>query len=311
MSGPERPAKAAALVDVPAPAAPSVLSRRRMSHSAQPNQRTILGIRRGLCNVSAVIIYSPSNSDIARRDDLSCPNPTIRGFLLSPRTRTPQFAQAVATKTRPDGDLYPADIRSDTRLYPVYKTSCAFTVAQQKRPGGLISAAAFDVIATILQAPGASKVAAVQKCQAIAEIFNASRSLLEAMHQLQCRDPHSMIMCYLILACYTRLLHIFKSLIVALHGNASYAKNERLDCPPSLIELHLVLLVQFIMQLSSCLQHDTKAYFSLVDSRSDSEGIEGVRSPFDTYQAAGLEGVSQLEGSTRDKLKQLQDMIQG
>ncbi|MCJ1332599.1 hypothetical protein MMC10_009292 [Thelotrema lepadinum] len=129
-------------------------------------------------------------------------------------------------------------------------------------------------------------------------------------------SSHSVVICYLVLACYTRLLHIYGTFITALHHDASRAKRIGSGSPPSSVELRLVLLVQLIVHLLDSLQQVMIAYFSEASDRNNSEGTTktsyNLRTPLGNADPKwpGLERISQLEVDIRHKLQQLQKTMQ-
>jgi hypothetical protein len=244
----------------------------------------------------------------------------------------------------------------NVRLYPVYKASCSFAEAQKSHSGAVFSAATFHIMTTLLEESTPTQ----QKCTAISETFNASRSLLNIVHQLQatCASPkriqvytsnsqsqtpatsrtgldsgrsessdpseppgpsslgspvvmdsiaergsHNLAIGYLILACYTRLLHIYHTLITALHYDACHAKGIESNPSPSLAQLRLILVVQLITHLLDGLRDAVAAYFSQVDDPLDPSVL--------LANQASLKTVSKLEVDIQDKIKQLNEVLRG
>ncbi|PQE06105.1 Nonribosomal peptide synthetase 14 protein [Rutstroemia sp. NJR-2017a BBW] len=244
----------------------------------------------------------------------------------------------------------------NARLYPVYKASCSFAEAQKSHSGALFSAATFHILTTLLE----ESTPLQQKCNAISETFNASRSLLNIVHQLQAtsasskrmhdyaansqsqspasirtmldsqrsessdtsessgpssmgspvamdgiaeRGSHNLVIGYSILACYARLLHIYHTLITALHYDASHAKGIESIPSPSLAELRLILVVQLISHLLNGLREAVAAYFSHVDDPLDPSVL--------LANQASLKTVSNLEVDIQDKIKQLSEVLRG
>lgn len=126
--------------------------------------------------------------------------------------------------------------------------------------------------------------------------------------------PHSISVCYLILACYTRLLHIYSTLITVLHDDVPRVKPVDSRSPrPWMVELRIFLLVQFITQLFERMQQVIKEYLSEVDHRldmakmlaADHSSRDWQRDPSDE-NLLGLGNVAEMERTVRNKLKQLQ-----
>ncbi|KAI9687446.1 MAG: hypothetical protein M1822_002055 [Bathelium mastoideum] len=288
----------------------------------------------------------------------------------------------------------------NARLYPVYRTSCCFGAAQQKYAGPLISAAAFDAVTTLLNGSTTITTQNLQKCNAMYELFNASRSLLDIIHRLQASttslaaaprmlnrvrplqgsadaatdavindsgrpgsplsrpsltpdpsalpsqtilpdttDPgdgqagpqfdrsfsfvrldtaetgsHDVVMCHLISACYVRLLHIYGTLISALHHDAFRTKDNRSEVLPSPDEIRLVLLAQVIAHLVDRLQQATKAYFTQANGQCHADAAMGSELSPPTLQDANRADqnlISRLEDSVKENLEQLRTLLHG
>nr|ANM86655.1 hypothetical protein [Cladonia uncialis subsp. uncialis]AUW30911.1 hypothetical protein [Cladonia uncialis subsp. uncialis] len=98
---------------------------------------------------------------------------------LRPRTQIPDVTEVCI------GQLSDLNVR----LYPVYKASLSFAAAQTVHPGALLSNVCFKTVSAFLQCETTGETAAEGGCKALYEIFQASRSLLDIMHQSQPRNP--------------------------------------------------------------------------------------------------------------------------
>ena len=105
-------------------------------------------------------------------------------------------------------------------------------------------------------------------------------------------------MVHLILACYIRLLHIYHTLVTALHHDLLRHRDIR-SGSPSFFELRLVIFVQFITHLLDRLRNAVAAYLSPVDSTSNT--ITAASKTMD---------VCRLEDSMTDELQKLQKRLQ-
>ncbi|KAL9093353.1 MAG: hypothetical protein Q9165_004094 [Trypethelium subeluteriae] len=328
---------------------------------------------------------SPADS-IPGVDDDASQEPSTLPACSPSNTHEPQLVK-LPKLWPPHADITEICIRQlsdlNARLYPVYRTSRSFNPAQQKYAGPLISAAAFDAVTTLLDGTTTITTHTMQKCNAICELFSASRSLVDITHRLQAttenpvaatiplhvQDPvltlqppanaaardaancgdgwlgatfsqpylafasstlsqettwpavidtslgqagvpvdkshvsvttegsdvvlsadtaesgsHDIVMCHLIVACYTRLLHIYGTLVTALQYDAVQTGDIGPGTLPSPEKLRLILLVQLIAHLLDSLQQATRAFFSQADSKFDADTAMGAE--FMTLQQA-------------------------
>ena len=128
------------------------------------------------------------------------------------------------------------------------------------------------------------------------------------------RGAHSISVCYLILASYTRLLHVYSTLVTVLQDDVSQAKVIDPRLPrPWMVELRISLLFQFIAQLFERMQQVIKAYLSEVDNGLDAAKVPGAKHTSKEWPSQRLDGnlvglgnIADMERTIRDKLKQLQ-----
>ena len=284
------------------------------------------------------------------------------------------------------------------RLYLVYKTSCKLAAAQEEHPGVVLSSLAFETFAAYLQADSTLEKPAGRGCKALDELFCATRSLLDVLHDIEgstvspraldpadgsaaaaiegespisipsseesplsaffsfspnftasspstrntslvgsttsdtppleataerlplpaagAPGPDGVIL-HLILACYTRLLHIYHNIIMALHCDAAQLRETESGSQSSLSGLRLVLFVQLITHLLDRLRKAMDNYHSLLMKRNRTDcmnvAIETTSqtraSTLDAHKV-GLGDVTKLETVVRHELQQLQKKSQ-
>ena len=129
-------------------------------------------------------------------------------------------------------------------------------------------------------------------------------------------DPDGVIL-HLVLACYTRLLHIYHKLIVALHRDATRLKKIESGSQSSLSELRLVLFVQLITHLLNRLRKAMADYLSLLIKKNRTDSMNVAAGTTSRMQASELNlhelwsgNVSNLERNVRHELQQLQKKSQ-
>ena len=112
------------------------------------------------------------------------------------------------------------------------------------------------------------------------------------------------VILHLFLACYIRLLHIYHTLIKALHRDALHIRNIGPSSTTSFLELRLVLFVQLIAHLVGRLRQDRVGYLS--PSNRDTDGAMQLSLDTVDRDVLGFGNVSSLESTVREELEQLQ-----
>jgi len=119
---------------------------------------------------------------------------------------------------------------------------------------------------------------------------------------------------YVTVACYIRLLSIYRALVVALYQDVLSSDIGK-GTAPSLVEIRLVLLVQFITHLLDCLSKAMRDYVSLFNRqqhvrRVRSEHLSESMQKSPDGNDTGLEAATKLEYDVKDELKKLQICFQ-
>ncbi|CRG89192.1 Nonribosomal peptide synthetase 14 [Talaromyces islandicus] len=191
----------------------------------------------------------------------------------------------------------------NTRLYPVYKTSCLYGVAQKKFSDTLILNATFDAASKFLASDPSSSVPE-KGCKAVNETFQTSADLLNVLRHylgasgqgIQSKSPVTImsppssfsppgmtpvnegpaftsnpgfdtVTPHLCLACYIRLLHIYQRLVEALRHDASTGRENKALSEPFKMELRLVLVVRLISSLLEHLRTTMASYLARIDEQ--------------------------------------------
>ena len=280
------------------------------------------------------------------------------------------------------------------RLYLVYKTSCKIAAAQKELPGALLSSLAFETVTAYLQGGNTLEKPARRGCKALDELFGATRSLLDVLHDIEdstvtssalnpinvsaaaaieSESPISIpwseesplsaffsfspqlntsssstgntfldgstpsdappieitaghrlspvagasgpdgVILHLILDCYTRLLHIYHKLVVALHRDAAQLREIEPGSQSSLSELRLVLFLQLITHLLDRLRKAMADYLSLLIKKNRTNHMTVATGTTSQMRASELDvnevwlgDISKLESNVRHELQQLQ-----